>query len=68
MVPPSSLETSAMSNLASTLLYGALLLLIATLGIAARMRQVRARRARPTDWARYDVPTVIRRRTGGTDQ
>ncbi len=57
-----------MSDLASTLLYGALLLLIATLGIAARMRQVRARRARPTDWARYDVPTVIRRRTGGTDQ
>ncbi|HYN77055.1 MAG TPA: hypothetical protein VES73_04595 [Lamprocystis sp. (in: g-proteobacteria)] len=57
-----------MSDLATTLLSGAILLLIAILGIAARMRQVRARRARPTDWARYDVPTVIRRRTSGTDQ
>ncbi len=57
-----------MSDLATTLLYGAILVPIAILGLAARVRRVRARRARPTDWAHYDVPTVIRRRTGGTDQ
>jgi hypothetical protein len=42
-----------MHDLASTFLYGALLLVpVALLGIAARVRHVRARRARPTDWTR----------------
>jgi hypothetical protein len=66
-----------MRNLAFTLLYGVLLIPIAILGIAARVRRVRAGHAqptgqtgpaRPTDWARYDVPTFLRRRTSGNDQ
>jgi hypothetical protein len=55
-----------MPDLASMLPFGALLVPVAILGIAARVRHVRARRARRDNWAQYDVPTFIRRRRRGT--
>ena len=57
-----------------SILYGVLLTPFAILGIAAQVRRSRARRApslTPNDWARFDVPTVLRkrnqRRTSGTN-
>jgi hypothetical protein len=53
-----------MHDLASLLPFAALLVPVAILGLAARVRHVRARRARRDDWAPFDVPTFIRRRRG----
>jgi hypothetical protein len=51
-----------MYDLASLLPFAALLVPVAILGLAARVRHVRARRASIVDWSRYDRPAYLRRR------
>ncbi len=51
----------------AALVYGVFVTPFAILGIAARIRRLRARRAPPPTrgWDPFDVPTFIRRRASG---